>query len=137
MKLHDLKTWPESFSAIWRGTKTHEVRVDDRGFEIGDHLLLREFTPCATCDGEGRLFQPIRPCCDAPHGHYTGAWVLARVTHVTPGGSFRLPVDLCVMSIRVDATSWATGDFDVQAVLDHLAGRASMDLDIVPRKQLP
>lgn len=42
-RVHELKTWPFFFEEIIKGTKTFEVRNDDRGFQVGDVLLLREF----------------------------------------------------------------------------------------------
>lgn len=45
MRVHDLKSWPEYFAAIADGTKTFEVRKDDRGFTVGDHIRLREWDP--------------------------------------------------------------------------------------------
>lgn len=44
---HELKTWPEFFSPIWAGIKCAEVRRDDRGFNCGDELILREWDPKA------------------------------------------------------------------------------------------
>lgn len=44
-KLHDLKTWPVYFREVESGVKTFEVRRDDRDFEAGDELLLREWHP--------------------------------------------------------------------------------------------
>jgi hypothetical protein len=44
MKTHELKVVPEFFDAIDRGDKTFESRFDDRGFEVGDSLHLREWT---------------------------------------------------------------------------------------------
>lgn len=43
MARHELKTWPEYYEAIIRGDKTFEVRVDDRGYEVGDVLALHEW----------------------------------------------------------------------------------------------
>ncbi len=43
--IHELKTWPPYFQAILDFTKTFEVRRDDRGFMVGDHLLLAEWDP--------------------------------------------------------------------------------------------
>lgn len=40
---HALKTWPEYFKAIVDGTKTFEIRKEDRPFKVGDVLLLQEY----------------------------------------------------------------------------------------------
>lgn len=42
---HILKIWPQYYQAVADGSKTFEVRVNDRGFQKGDHVLLREFDP--------------------------------------------------------------------------------------------
>lgn len=43
--LHELKTWPQFYEAVKAGTKTFEIRKDDRGFAVGDYLLLQEWSP--------------------------------------------------------------------------------------------
>lgn len=42
---HELKVWPEFFPALLDGRKTFELRKDDRGFGVGDKLVLREYAP--------------------------------------------------------------------------------------------
>lgn len=42
---HDLKTWPTYFERLLDGSKTFEVRKDDRGYQAGDRLILREWDP--------------------------------------------------------------------------------------------
>lgn len=42
MKIHELKTDPDVFDAVSRGEKTFEIRRDDRGFEVGDKLILKK-----------------------------------------------------------------------------------------------
>lgn len=42
---HNLKCWPEFFDAIKRGDKTFELRRNDRGYQRGDVLVLRKFSP--------------------------------------------------------------------------------------------
>lgn len=41
-KVHDLKCDTEHFSHIWDNLKTFEVRANDREYEPGDILILRE-----------------------------------------------------------------------------------------------
>jgi len=43
--LHQLKTHPEYFARLVSGEKTFEAREDDRGFQVGDTLYLREWSP--------------------------------------------------------------------------------------------
>jgi len=40
---HELKIWPEYFVAVLNGSKTFEVRLNDRGFQKGDEVDLKEF----------------------------------------------------------------------------------------------
>lgn len=42
-KEHVLKCWPQHFAAIVFDQKTFEVRYNDRGYERGDILILREY----------------------------------------------------------------------------------------------
>ena len=42
---HRLKCWPEYYEAIKRGLKNFEVRKNDRGFAVGDTLILEEWHP--------------------------------------------------------------------------------------------
>ena len=57
---HELKILPQYFQAIWNGIKTFELRKDDRNYQCGDELVLREW------DVNG----------------YTGSVLLVRVTYV-------------------------------------------------------
>lgn len=43
--IHELKTWPDFFERIEDGSKTFEIRRNDRGFQAGDVLRLREYNP--------------------------------------------------------------------------------------------
>lgn len=42
---HALKTVPPYFKDIVDGTKTFEIRKNDRLFKVGDKLLLQEYLP--------------------------------------------------------------------------------------------
>ena len=43
--MHELKTVPPYFDFVLEGRKTFDVRRDDRGFQEGDLLDLREYDP--------------------------------------------------------------------------------------------
>ena len=40
MNTHELKTLPEYFDAVQKGTKTFEIRKNDRNFKVGDLLYM-------------------------------------------------------------------------------------------------
>ncbi len=42
---HELKVWPEYYSALMSNRKRFELRKYDRDFKVGDELLLREYDP--------------------------------------------------------------------------------------------
>lgn len=75
-----LKTWPEYFQAIVRGEKTFEVRKDDRGFAVGDTLVLQEYDP--------------------DKKEYTGEKTSVRVTYKMDGGNFGVADGYCVLGIK-------------------------------------
>jgi hypothetical protein len=65
MVTHELKCWPEFFGALENGEKTAEIRYNDRRYEVGDILRLREWEPTTEC--------------------YSGHEVRRRVSHVVHG----------------------------------------------------
>jgi hypothetical protein len=78
---HDLKTWPAYFQAVADGRKTFEIRRNDRVYQAGDVLLLREWDPLA--GGEA----------------YTGRSLRVPVLWVLPGGEFGLDKGHVAMSL--------------------------------------
>lgn len=73
---HELKTWPDYFEAVWAGDKTFEIRYDDRGYQRGDVVVLREWDRSGLCSCLGRAH-------DATCGRYTGRQVRAEIGHIT------------------------------------------------------
>lgn len=45
MTVHRVKSWSPFFKAIKSGTKTHDLRKDDRGYKVGDIIHLEEYDP--------------------------------------------------------------------------------------------
>jgi hypothetical protein len=78
---HTLKTRTEFFSAVWDGTKSFEMRYDDRAFRAGDLLVLQE-----TASNDNGEF-------------YTGRELGAEVTYVLAGLPWLAPGYVC-MAIR-------------------------------------
>ena len=46
MKIHELKTINPYFQDVWDNIKDFEVRINDRGFKVGDKVKLVEFGNC-------------------------------------------------------------------------------------------
>lgn len=59
-KIHDLKIAPDHFIGVFSGQKKAEYRLNDRGFQVNDVLLLREIYS----------------------GAYTGRSICAVITHI-------------------------------------------------------
>ena len=80
MATHRLKAWPASYEPVFQGDKRTEWRRDDRGFEVGDVLVLEEFDP------ETQTL--------------TGRKMYREITHILRGPDFGVPEGYVVMSIR-------------------------------------
>lgn len=79
--VHELKIYPESFSAVVSGVKTFEYRFNDRDYRVGDILRLREYSPT--------------------NDTYTNNEVEAAVTFVLSGGQYDIPPGYVIMSIKL------------------------------------
>ncbi len=65
---HDLKIYPEFFSAVCTGVKRAELRKNDRDYRVGDTLHLME-TPRGSC-------------------HQTGEFINVKITHIADVGEW-------------------------------------------------
>lgn len=77
MTAHELKTLPAEFQAIEDGDKTFAIRWDDRGYQKGDKLGLREWDPHRTCECRENSRDHAEDC-----PRYTGRWITADVGYV-------------------------------------------------------
>jgi ribosomal protein S17 len=78
-EIHELKTWPEYFKAVKNGTKTFELRKDDRDYKIGDILKLREYDPITES--------------------YTNQVCMRVITYILKGGVFGLQEGFVILGL--------------------------------------
>ena len=79
MRVHDLKTESKYFRDVWEGKKKAELRKDDRGYEVGDGLMLWEYRD----------------------GKKTGSRQLLIVTHILRGvPEYGLKDGYCILSFE-------------------------------------
>ena len=54
---HELKISPGYFAVVKSGVKNFEIRKDDRNFQVGDILVLREYVYFAKQEYTGRQIE--------------------------------------------------------------------------------
>ncbi len=86
MTEHVVKSWDRFFDAINAGVKLHDLRKNDRDYQVGDTLLLERYDP--------------------KEGKYTGQQCRVEVTYITSNqwpcaySSAVLPHDYAILSIK-------------------------------------
>lgn len=99
-RTHWLKTWPASWHAVKDGTKTAEVRFDDRDFRVGDLVRLLLYHPCGGTSGH---FADARGC---PSDMHKATSLTREITHVLYGGRFGIEPGFVVLSLaKVEGTA--------------------------------
>lgn len=101
-KVHKVKTVPPFFSEVASGAKPFEVRNMDRGYEVGDVLILQDFDPFADSEAKG----------------YSGHEVIAEITYVMDHNHFfanmiTLKEGWGILGIRVRAILMGDNPFPV------------------------
>ena len=87
--VHELKILPQYFDPVARRTKTFELRKDDRNYQLGDELLLREW------DGD----------------HYTGRRLHRYVVYIYHGhGDYGLAEGYCILGLKASPIPSTTLD---------------------------
>ncbi len=83
---HELKTIGRYFDAVADGSKTFEVRKNDRAFQTGDTITLVRLDDngCYTM-GEG--------------GRFTTVKITKRITYLLQGGQFGIEPGYCVLGL--------------------------------------
>ena len=88
MAIHELKKDPVVFDLSVRGLKDYEIRFNDRGFQVGDELHIRETTESgeaiksgAKLEYTGRMFVRKINAILSGYGLKEG-WVILNVSKV-------------------------------------------------------
>lgn len=79
MRTHDVKLLPPFFDAVLSGQKTFEIRLNDRDYQEGDLLYLREYSK--------------------RDSKYTGRVLSAEIGFVYKGFEYGLKEGYCVFSL--------------------------------------
>ena len=91
---HNLKIWPQYYKPVAEGLKTFEIRKNDRGFQAGDEVELREWDPTV-----------IREQCESSGVTYK---IEKGYTH-SPSLKFKIGFGLCLRRIGGRLRSCACG----------------------------
>lgn len=75
--VHNLKILPMYFEEVRLGNKTFELRKNDRHYNVGDTLILKEF------DGN----------------NYTKRELTREITYILQGGNYGLDKDYCILGM--------------------------------------
>ena len=79
---HELKTIDPYFGSVVRGTKTFEVRKNDRDFRAGQLLKLNQYFPIGK------------------EGVYSGCSIMVRVTYFLKGEQWGIMEGFCILGIE-------------------------------------
>ncbi len=71
LNIHELKILPIYFEEVIKGNKTFEIRKDDRDFNVGDILLLKEYDP-------DEIYFDI----DDKETHFSGKKILRKISYI-------------------------------------------------------
>lgn len=80
--VHELKILPKYFDAVSRREETFEICFNDRGYHVGDTLLLKEWE----------------------RGKYTGREISRYVNYIYyGGGTYGIPDGVVIMNLKISS----------------------------------
>lgn len=91
MKIHELKILPQYFNAIKEEKKNFELRKDDRDFQVGDVLMLKEFN-----------LQEKYETIEGAETYFSGNKILRQITYIFKDEteSMGLSKDYAILGIK-------------------------------------
>ena len=87
--IHELKTINRYWDALEAGTKTFEVRKNDRAFQTGDVIVLTRTRENGSYD--------TRP--QDRGGEFSRSQISFRITYLLQGGQFGIEAGYCVLGL--------------------------------------
>lgn len=100
---HKVKSWEHLYRPLAAGLKTHDLRLNDRRYEVGDTLHAQEYDALN------------------PHGpRYTGRELKATITYIT--GSTGLDATPCAVSTAVLPKDYVILSVMVTEIFDRTTG---------------
>ena len=90
METHKLKILPQYFKAVQDGSKTFEIRKNDRGYKVGDTLILQEYINYSDSAYYNR---------ETPN-RYTGREITKEVSYILEGGQYGLEEGYCILGLK-------------------------------------
>lgn len=101
---HKLKILPQYFKAVQEGTKTFELRKNDRGFKVGDILILREWIK--------RDLQR--------ESNFTGNEIKKEISYVLEGGKYGLEEGYCILGLKEEGIILKNIDLTGISIMEQL-----------------
>ena len=89
--IHELKTVNIYWDAVAAGTKTFEVRRNDRAFQTGDVIVLTRTTECGHYDTRAQDRHK--------DGDFAKSQISFRITYLLQGGQFGIDPGYCVLGL--------------------------------------
>ena len=91
-QVHELKCWPAYFAAALSGNKPFEVRKDDREYQVGDSVLLREYTPPEHMEAD--------EIAEYPDGYYSGRILHREISYILKGEHWGIMKGYVVLGLK-------------------------------------
>jgi len=92
MAHHELKTNPDVFQLSFEGKKNYEIRWNDRNFQVGDTLTLKE---------TAYSYKEMTDIEDPKPLVYTGRELKETVNHVFTGEKYGIILGMAILNLDV------------------------------------
>lgn len=123
---HHLKSWPVFFERVISGTKTYEIRRNDRDFRVGDVLYLQEWDPVHGQYRAGHaVLRAVRRCVPLDEIGIPGFVVMD--LELPSAEQLEIPRDLPTDEAEVQARLAAEADGDARREEEERSRQAELD----------